>query len=827
MRPYLAIIKDSFRAALATKVLYVLLGLITILLLAIAPFYLQETVEWKLNWQWNPPGANARVGNNVSNPEKIIERLVTRHDQPGEKPIARIWELLPQELTEKLTTLNAAGDDPDESEDVEDQGPGLSPEVRSLIKQNNELVDGLNQVIQNPDFYRPDDWANRPLPAEADGLLGQDVKKLATNRQRRLNRLLLATALSPNITRGETALDFYYGPWPIDVFSQRGGTHQQFSQLLTSQLPVYFDKFVMSIGLLIAILVTANMIPDMFEPGSLNLLLSKPIFRWGLYVSKFIGGCVFIALCAGYLFLGVWLWMGLALGVWDRAMLLSIPLYVLVFAIYFSISALVGLLYRSPTVSVILTLIFWAFCFGVGVIFNLVDNRMKNAAIMDVVPLAEGAMAVDVLQTGFQWNSSSRDWDAKLEPAMKPEERMGLGIGMFFGPLNDLPDPVGPLFNPATNQLISAKFSFQDMARRGSPRPMFVADAEQMNFVEAGQFPASTILLSLSKGKVLAITSLGEFYQLDQTALDEYLQAQLVDTPPIDESSGGQNDQDSQDEAAIQPNQRPGPLDFFELIGPNEPVDIRSSDQVALNQSNGNIAIYNKGAITVFKRVNQDYQKHASLEVNIDFNKRMSCVMDYQGSTIVLAFGNGQVITIDGESLVELNGYLPETRSPIVTVRGSPDGNWFALLYRNQKLWILDRQNDATLRKANVTGQGGISTMMFSPDSELWVADRTDRLTQYNLQTGESQQQFVPGGDWLEKTYRYFLLPFYRVCPKPGEFYKLVTHLSAAGDSQQNKDVDLRNSVERTNPWSPLWSGLAFMVALLVLACLIFQFKDY
>ena len=177
MRPYLAIIKDCFREALATRVLYVLLFLITILLLAIAPFYLQETVEWKLNWQWNPPGQNVGAGNNVSNPEKIIERLVTRHNQPGEKPIARIWELLPDELTEKLATLNAEGNDPGEPEDVEDQGPGLSPKVRALNRQYNELVDALNKVIQNRDFYRPDDWANRPLPAEADGLLGQDVKQ--------------------------------------------------------------------------------------------------------------------------------------------------------------------------------------------------------------------------------------------------------------------------------------------------------------------------------------------------------------------------------------------------------------------------------------------------------------------------------------------------------------------------------------------------------------------------------------------------------------------------------------------------------------------------
>ena len=88
-------------------------------------------------------------------------------------------------------------------------------------------------------------------------------------------------------------------------------------------------------------------------------------------------------------------------------------------------------------------------------------------------------------------------------------------------------------------------------------------------------------------------------------------------------------------------------------------------------------------------------------------------------------------------------------------------------------------------------------------------------------------EQLVPGGDWLENAYRYFLAPFYRICPKPGEFYKLVTHLSSAGDAKQNKDVDLRNSDEWTNPWSPLWSGLVFMLVMLALACLIFQTRDY
>jgi hypothetical protein len=246
-----------------------------------------------------------------------------------------------------------------------------------------------------------------------------------------------------------------------------------------------------------------------------------------------------------------------------------------------------------------------------------------------------------------------------------------------------------------------------------------------------------------------------------------------------------------------------------------------------VNRQNGDIAVYDRGEITIFQRKGETYQKHASLELNMDFNKRMSCVLEYQGNTIVLAFGNGQVITVDGERLVEVNGYQPETRSAIDSVTGSPDGNWFALLYRNKKLWILDRKNDATMQRADVRGQGGISTVAFDSDNQLWVADRTDRLTQYDPATGKIEQQFVPGGDWLENTYRYFLAPFYRICPKPGEFYKLVTHLSTAGDTTQNKDVDLRKSAERANPWSPLWSGLTFMLVMLFLACLIFQTRDY
>ena len=79
----------------------------------------------------------------------------------------------------------------------------------------------------------------------------------------------------------------------------------------------------------------------------------------------------------------------------------------------------------------------------------------------------------------------------------------------------------------------------------------------------------------------------------------------------------------------------------------------------------------------------------------------------------------------------------------------------------------------------------------------------------------------------MQKAWRYGIQPLYSVFPKPGEFYKVVTHLSSSNDSQTNRDVDLTLQDVEPNPWSPLVSGLAFMGVMLGLACLVFARTDY
>lgn len=854
MRPYLALIKDSFRAAMASRVLYILLFLIAVLLLAIAPLHMRETLDWKLIFM-----------ENVKKPDEVARILVQNHEE--KKPVGRIWELLPDDLKKSLTSFvpvdgdsdvtadDETDDESEESHDVKIEigGPGRSGtrggSGDEIMVYQMKLLPALNDVIQDPEFYRPQDWEGVSLSEEAKELIdlievdqtGEiDPSQLSEERMRRLNRILVSRALSPVIEEGDTALEFWYAIWKWD-FLTTSLTHQQFAQILTTQLPYYFDKFVLSIGLFIAILVTANMIPETFEEGSLNLLLSKPISRWATYVAKFFGGCTFILLCSAFLFLGVWLWLGLAMEVWDRAMLFSIPLYVLVFAIYFSVSALVGLVWRSPILAVVLTLLFWIACFAVGSMHGVFATKMENSAFVELVPGKNEAYPVDLLQQVYDWDAGENIWDNQLEAELGEEATIQFGVNSWMIPMKNVPAIPGidqrikPVYHPEKNLIYASPF----MAKFNADRKLMVADADEMEFEQYGKLPRDTQTLAITSNGLVAVTSDGRFHLLDEEQLDQ-LRAQTnkeksdQDNDGDDQHADQTETEDSNpDESQSQPKETAPPavtnVELFESIGPDRRVSVREANLVDFNPVTQQFAIYRRGKLTLFDRQDDgQYQRGQSLTPDVEFNRKMSCLITFKGDTIMLAFGNGKIIEYDANTLEKRTEHQPETRSAIESISASPDGKYVGAYYRNGNLWILDRTRSDEFTLASVNGQGSINAFAFGDQGKLWVAENTDRLTMYNLAADTSGNRLAPGGTWYEKAFRWAIAPMYRAFPKPGEFYKVVSHLSSAGDAETNLDVDLRiNPLENANPWAPLWSGLGFMLGMLIIASTYFHFKDF
>src|SRR6187551_3591044 len=93
MRPYFAIIKDSFREALASRVLWILMSLITLQLVLLAPLGIRLNLTTDFMW-----------GDIVEGP-RLVASLRRAAAAPDPSPGKRIWSLIDDSTREKVLKL--------------------------------------------------------------------------------------------------------------------------------------------------------------------------------------------------------------------------------------------------------------------------------------------------------------------------------------------------------------------------------------------------------------------------------------------------------------------------------------------------------------------------------------------------------------------------------------------------------------------------------------------------------------------------------------------------------------------------------------------------
>lgn len=182
--------------------------------------------------------------------------------------------------------------------------------------------------------------------------------------------------------------------------------------------------------------------------------------------------------------------------------------------------------------------------------------------------------------------------------------------------------------------------------------------------------------------------------------------------------------------------------------------------------------------------------------------------------------------------MVEENEFQLESRSAIRQVDGSPDGKYIGVLFRNGNLWMLNLESGQAMSKVSISGVKQISTFDLIEDGKVWLGEDIQSATLGNIQEETALKSLNPSSDFLQSLYRYGIRPAYTLCPKPSEFYKVVSYLASSSDTSANEDVDLREAERRGNapsesPWAPLTSGVTFMLVMLAFGCMVFQIRDY
>jgi ABC-type transport system involved in multi-copper enzyme maturation permease subunit len=132
------------------------------------------------------------------------------------------------------------------------------------------------------------------------------------------------------------------------------------------------------VAILVGIVITAFFIPNMLRKGTLDLLLVKPMHRTTLLIFKYLGGLSFMFLNTAFAVGGIWLVLGLRSGIWAPGFLMTILVITFCFAVLYSVSALFGVLTRSPIVSILMTILVWGFLFLLGWIHSGLEATRKT-----------------------------------------------------------------------------------------------------------------------------------------------------------------------------------------------------------------------------------------------------------------------------------------------------------------------------------------------------------------------------------------------------------------------------------------------------------------
>ncbi len=216
-----------------------------------------------------------------------------------------------------------------------------------------------------------------------------------------------------------------------------------FYNTTTTSPETFYKQLFVSLGVewwlgliatLLALVTTCGIVPDLVAPGSVDLLLAKPITRSRLFLTKYASGLLFAALQVLVFTTASFIVIGIRGGAWEISLFAAVPIVTFFYSLLFSICALIGVVTRSSVASLILTLLAWAVIFTINFAEMIVSrgrlaNEMEGRSI--VASLASTEDPPD--------DETREELEADLARVREHEPNWNTAHGWLFGIKTCLP----------------------------------------------------------------------------------------------------------------------------------------------------------------------------------------------------------------------------------------------------------------------------------------------------------------------------------------------------------------------------------------------------
>ncbi|HBJ39150.1 MAG TPA: hypothetical protein DDZ51_31270 [Planctomycetaceae bacterium] len=820
IRPYLAVVTDSFRSAFASRVLWVALIAIYIFLFAIAPIGYREVFTTTFRW---PDFANGtRMKAMLARGIAELDNHATDNAGDGgqatakETPPGRIARSLPAELQGNLRKV------------AEGQ------EVRIRL---DVFADGLNQLYENGDWYDVEVWKSTPRLRELREIESLDEGELSEDLRKRRDRLRIEAAL-PGVfeNRGSRSIALTYAGMSFPAVLQI--EKPQFQMLLNQIVLRIIIEWVLGFAMIfLGILVTAAIIPDMLQPGSLHLLLSKPVSRGLLFLAKFVGGCAFVFVCVTQLIFGLWLIAGLRLDVWNARLLLCIPVCVFLFAVFYSVSAVAGLKWRSPILAIGLANLFGAACLIIGMAGGLSDGFVVERDRISGLTVS-GDAVIAATRGGHL-----RRYDAGQSKWVN-----------LFPDDNGSSDRIIPPVTLSGGTVATARVRGGRMNVFGSgATPLLLVDPTPGMIPEPSiELPAGTLALhGLPDGAILAHNS------------GELMIARASDLRPLNEPENAEAKQDGSDSEKAGNAKADtgsgfgmwlpklmkmmgGPSDGFYSVLP-EGMTLTSPSSVAVSQDGNSLMVLSGGRLIRLDRPAASaigtadqprWIRSAQAEVAVSGRTAWlryigdSAVVLLQPKNPPLFFTNMlQPIEVDAQVVAAIGDLS------VIAALSCHAANGLVIHASNGQASVVTVDGKQAFQVQRLGRTSSVEALRWDNDkSELWVAQNIDQIAVWDfkgVKAGDLPKrplrEIRPSISGWRMVERYVVTPLRTITPQTGELGDTIASIVSGEDSLQLPFASAGEPaiIERYNVWRPVFTCGGFIAVMLLIGCVYFSRTDF
>ena len=567
-----------------------------------------------------------------------------------------------------------------------------------------QIAAEFNRIIERRQRIADSAWQGLTVSKRAEKL--RERRKLSVDDRALLNRLFLDSVFSSQIKPCPTSMvAFHYAFFRVELVPPL--PPEIAGRLVTEIVVVGIGMLVGVFGLTTAVLATAPIIPNMFSSGAIYLIATRPIRRPLLLVAKFIGGCSFILIVSVYLVMGVWIILGIQFGMWRPHILLAIPVFLLGFVTFYSVSVLAGLVFKNSVVATVAAMSFWLFCTFIGSSEELLERfYLPGKQISHIHVSGDQVFATRRNGEVMHWNDQMKTMNSVFVTRNQIDENL--------------------LFDPTHNRIVALD------QRRQLPVILVSANNAPWRMQSALVAPKDARSIHLQNDQLIVVGD--KVYNVPLKNHDQPACFGGVDP-------------------------KSNPTAPWQAISDDIGISGKSA-KIAFDNDDGSIYVASENKL--FRLIIHDGRYHKKDETKIDMADVMT--IDTKGSRVVLAgrranedqaailmVENGAVFTIQNQLDVDIRKLSISSDGNLLFYL---DGdNQLVALRRQGRHWHVDSQYEATF--GTFTNKG------------LVIADEQTRLITLAYDDLAPIQIRTPELSGLQQVYHHLISPIHACLPKP------------------------------------------------------------